>query len=288
MKVAVIGANGQLGSDLLRAGLKYSNVELIPLTRKELDITVREQVYEVFKSIKPDFVINTAAFHKTDLCEIETSKAFKINTEGVKNLVETCTELNTALVHISTDYVFDGKKLKEKKPYVESDKPNPINIYGISKYAGELIVQNYLEKFYVVRVASLFGRRGASGKGGNFVYTILEKAKKGEELKVIDDIYMSPTYTYDASKEIWNLILNEKPYGIYHITNTGYCSWYEFAFKILEFANIKTRIKPVKHTEFKMKAKRPLWSPLNSEKYISMPHWENALHRFIQSIIDNL
>ena len=190
------------------------------------------------------------------------------------------------LIHISTDYVFDGKKLKEKKPYVESDKPNPINIYGISKYAGELIVQNYLEKFYIVRVASLFGKRVASGKGGNFVYAILEKAKKGEELKVIDDIYMSPTYTYDASKKIWNLILKEKPYGVYHITNAGYCSWYEFASKILELANIKVRIKPVKHTEFKMKAKRPLWSPLNSEKGISMPYWEDALKRFLSDILN--
>jgi len=279
MKIALIGANGQLGNDLIRTA--PSNVELFALTRKELDITSKQNVETVLENLKPDIVINTSAYVKVDKAEEEIDEAFKVNTIGVKYLIEICQKLKITLLHISTDYVFDGKKGKIKEPYYENDQPNPLNVYGISKLAGEIIIKNYLKKFYIIRVASLFGKAGASGKGGNFVYTILEKAKKGEPLKVIDDIIMSPTYTYDAAKEIWHIILKEKPYGIYHVTNKGFCSWYEFAVKILEIAKIKADIKPVKHTEFKTKAKRPLWSPLESKKGIELPPWEDALKRFI-------
>jgi len=280
MKVVLIGANGQLGSDLRRTA--PSNVKLFSLTRKELDITLKTDVETILENLKPDIVINTSAYVKVDKAEEEIDEAFKVNAIGVKYLVEICEKLKITLLHISTDYVFDGKKGKLKEPYYESDQANPLNVYGISKLAGEIIIRNYLEKFYIVRVASLFGKAGASGKGGNFVYTILNKAKKGEPIKVVNDIFMSPTYTYDAAKEIWNILLEGKPYGIYHVTNKGFCSWYEFAVKILEIANIRVDIKPVKHTEFKMKAKRPLWSPLESEKGIELPPWEEALERFIK------
>ncbi len=282
MKVVLIGANGQLGSDLRRTA--PSNVKLFTLTRKELDITLKTEVKTVLENLKPDIVINTSAYVKVDKAEEEIDEAFKVNAIGVKHLSETCEKLKITLLHISTDYVFDGKKGKLKKPYYESDQTNPINIYGISKLAGEMVIKNYLEKFYIIRVASLFGKAGASGKGGNFVYTILNKAKKGEPIKVVNDIFMSPTYTYDAAKEIWNILLEEKPYGIYHVTNKGFCSWYEFAVKILEIANLKVDIKPVKHTEFKMKAKRPLWSPLASKKGVELSSWENALERFLKEI----
>ncbi len=282
MKVALIGANGQLGSDLIATVPKKIN--LIPLKRADMDVTVREQVEEVITSLRPDFILNTSAYVKVDLAEEEPEKAFLVNSVGVKNLAEVCRKTGAVLVHISTDYVFDGKKIEKKEPYTEEDTPNPINIYGVSKYAGELIVRNYLEKFYIIRVASLYGKAGASGKGGNFVYTILSKAKSGKPLKVIDDIFMSPTYTYDAAQKIWEIIIGEKPYGVYHVTNSGYCSWYEFAIKILEYADLKTDIKPVKHTEFKTKAKRPLWSPLMSVRGIELRKWDEALKDFIDKL----
>lgn len=282
MKVALIGANGQLGSDLIATVPKRIN--LIPLRRADMDVTVKEQVEEIITNIHPDLVLNTSAYVKVDLAEDEPDKAFLVNAVGIKNLVDACQKTGAILLHVSTDYVFDGKKIDLKEPYTEEDKPNPINIYGISKYAGELIVQNYLERYYMIRVASLYGKAGASGKGGNFVYTILNKAERGEPLKVVDDIYMSPTYTYDAAQKIWEVILEEKPYGIYHVTNSGHCSWYEFAIKILEYAGLEADIKPVKHTELKTKAKRPLWSPLESIKSVKMRGWKEALRDFIEKI----
>ncbi|QJA05888.1 dTDP-4-dehydrorhamnose reductase [Thermosulfurimonas marina] len=286
MKVVVIGASGQLGQDIVNA--KPGLVKLVGLTHSDIEITDKDSVFSVLTSLEPDVIINTAAFHKTDLCEDEPEKAFFINAVGVKNLVEVCKSMDSILVHISTDYVFDGAKITEKEPYTEEDLPNPINIYGISKYAGELIVKNYLDKYYIVRVASLYGKAGASGKGGNFVYTILKKAKAGEPLRVVDDIFMSPTYTLDAAREIWKLILEERPFGTYHVTNLGYCSWYEFAKKILEYAGVDASIEPVKHTEFKTKAKRPLWSPLKSVKGIELRPWEEALKEFIGGVSTQL
>jgi dTDP-4-dehydrorhamnose reductase len=283
MKVAVIGANGQLGSDLVRT--KPQGVELISLTHRDIEISNLNSVMETFKSLKTDAVINTAAFHKTDLCEDKPKEAFKVNSVGLKYLAEAANTYGFILVHISTDYVFDGKKGELKEPYYESDLPNPLNVYGISKLSGEFLVKNYLERYYIVRVASLFGKAGASGKGGNFVYTILNRAKTKQPLKIVDDIYMSPTYTFDAAKEIWKLLLDKRDFGIYHITNSGFCSWFEFAREILKIAHINTDIQSVSHKEFKTKAKRPLWSPLASEKGVNLPHWRDALERFIKELI---
>ena len=287
MKVAIIGSRGQLGQDLVRTA--PSEVELATFTHGDFDITDRTDVFDFLAGEERfNVVINTAAFHKTDLCEDEPEKAFLVNAVGVKNLAEACRKADTVLIHISTDYVFDGSKLEEKKPYYEEDTPNPINIYGISKLAGEYIVRNYLEKYYIVRSSSLYGVAGASGKGGNFPYTILKKAKAGEKLRVVDDIYMVPTHTYDLAEGIWRLVLEGYPYGTYHITHTGYCSWYEFARKILEFAGIEADIEPVKHTEFSTKARRPLWSVLETKKGIDLGPWEEGLEKFINHALKSL
>ncbi len=283
MKVGIIGSNGQLGQDLIKTAPE--NVEVIPFTRSDFDITDRSRVLEYIGNNKIcDVVINTAAFHKTDACEDEPDKAFLVNTIAVKNLVDACILSGAVLVHISTDYVFDGKKLDMKEPYYEDDEPNPINIYGISKYAGEIIIRNYLERYYIVRSSSLYGVAGASGKGGNFPYTILKKAKAGETLKIVDDIFMVPTHTYNLAEGIWKLIVEEHPYGIYHITHSGYCSWYEFAKKIIELVGIEANIKPVKHTEFPTKARRPLWSVLGTKKGVNIGHWEEGVEEFIKKI----
>ncbi len=287
MKVAIIGSRGQLGQDLVRTA--PSGVELTTFTHGDFDITDREDVLDFLAGEERfDAVVNTAAFHKTDLCEDEPQKAFLVNAVGVKNLVEACRKAGTVLIHISTDYVFDGGKISEKEPYYEDDTPNPINVYGISKLAGEHIVRNYLEKYYIVRSSSLYGIAGASGKGGNFPYTILRKAKAGEKLKVVDDIYMVPTHTYDLAEGIWRLISEGHPYGTYHITHKGYCSWYEFAKKILELARIETQIEPVRHTEFPTKARRPLWSVLGTKKGIELSRWEEGLERFFSMLSEGL
>ena len=285
MRVAVIGSNGQLGQDLLRTA--PAKVEVIPFTRKDFDITDRAKVFENLAGGRTiDVVINTAAFHKTDACEEEPDKAFLVNSAGVKNIVDACALSGAVLIHISTDYVFDGRKLESREPYFEDDEPNPINIYGISKYAGEVIIRNYLEKYYIVRSSSLYGVAGASGKGGNFAYTIIKKARAGEPIKVVDDIFMVPTHTKDLAEAIWKLIINDFPYGIYHITHNGYCSWYEFAKKILKYSGIKANIEPVKHTEFPTRAKRPLWSVLATKKgNIEMCHWEEGLSKFLRIVL---
>ncbi len=281
MKIAIVGSRGQLGQDLVRTA--PSEAELTTFTHGDFDITDREDVFDFLAGEERfDVVINTAAFHKTDLCEDEPQKAFLVNAVGVKNLAEACEKTGSVLVHISTDYVFDGRKLSKREPYYEEDTPNPINIYGVSKLAGEHIVRNYLERHYIVRSSSLYGVAGASGKGGNFPYTILRKAKAGEKLRVVDDIYMVPTHTYDLAQGIWRLVLENHPYGTYHITHTGCCSWYEFAKKILELAGIDADIVPVKHTEFPTKARRPLWSVLGTRKGIELCPWEEGLERFIK------
>ena len=280
MKVALIGANGQLGTDIRNT--KPKNVEILPLTRKELDITNKDKVFSLLKELSPDVIINTAAFHKTDECEEKEDLAFKVNTIAVKYLAEVSASINTKLVHISTDYVFDGKKLGKKEPYFESDTPNPINIYGLSKYAGEKTVINYADDYLIVRISSVFGKAGASGKGGNFVYTILKLAKEKDTLRVINDIFMSPTYTRDAAEAIWKLILEESPSGIYHSANDGICSWYEFAKEIIDLSGLKINLEPISHSFYSFKAKRPLWSPLASEKGVKLRHWKEALVDFLK------
>ena len=200
-----------------------------------------------------------------------------------KNVALACERIDATNVYISTDYIFDGTK---SKPYVESDLPNPINTYGLSKYAGEIFTRNYSSKYYIVRVASLFGVTGARGKGGNFVETMIQKAKSGGEIKVVDDIIISPTYTRDAAIAIKEIIGKKLHYGIYHATNSGACSWYEFACAILDFINFDIVIKPVKSRAMNLVAPRPKNSSLESkklEKYgIRLKNWRSALKDYLK------
>ncbi len=280
LKVALIGPAGQLGTEIVAS--KPGEVELVPLGRNALDITRPGEAESVLITLRPDVIINTAAYVRVDDAEDEAEEAFRVNALGVKYLAMAAKKTGAVLVHISTDYVFDGGK--KPSPYNEDDAPNPLNTYGISKYAGELYVANFTGSHYIVRLAGLYGRAGASGKGGNFVYTILNKAKKGEPMKIVDDIHMSPTNAADAAREIWRLITEERPFGLYHASNGGVCSWYEFAVKIAELAGLKADITPVPHTAYKTKARRPLWSPLESERGIRPRDWEDALKDFIGSL----
>ncbi len=279
MKVLIFGAYGQLGSDLRKT--TPHNIELIAPKRAEVDVTNPKVLKEFFNSIFPDVLINCSAYVKVDQAEDEPDDAFKVNAVSLKYIIQSL-QNEPKIIHISTDYVFDGKKQGE--PYYEDDSANPINIYGLSKYAGELILKNYYEKHYIIRSSSLYGVAGASGKGGNFVYTILKKAKAGEKIRVVNDIFMVPTHTLKLASAIWRLALNDYPFGIYHITHKGYCSWYEFAKTILEVAGVSAEIEPIKSDEFPMKAKRPLWSVLGTKKGIELCHWREGLESFFQNL----
>ncbi|MBC7128953.1 MAG: dTDP-4-dehydrorhamnose reductase [Thermoplasmatales archaeon] len=278
MKVAIIGAKGQLGSDIA----KEFGEDAIPLTHEEVEVTNLEGL-KILKEIKPDTVINTAAFHKVDDCEVYPEKTFNVNTFGAYNVAKICNEIDAINVYISTDFVFDGRK---KEPYTEEDIPNPINIYGISKYGGEIITCNYSKKYYVIRVASLYGKAGASGKGGNFVNNMIKKANNKEPINVVDDIIMSPTYTKDVAVTLKKFLDIEPSFGIYHMVNNGFCSWYEFAKKIFEIMEMDIKVNPIKSDQLKLIAKRPLFSALKNKKIekigLKMPDWEDALKRYIK------
>ncbi|MCS7232018.1 MAG: dTDP-4-dehydrorhamnose reductase [Elusimicrobiota bacterium] len=281
MKIVVFGGRGQLGNDVFLTVPK--NVELIVPLKEEVDVGNRDQVVRFAKKVgSVDFVFYLAGYVKVDLAEEELYEVFKVNTFGIKNVIEFF--YTTPVVYISTDYVFDGSK--EGEPYYEDDIPNPINIYGISKYAGELIVKSYVNKYYIVRTASLFGKLPSKGKGTNFVYTILNKLENNETIKVVNDVFMSPTYTFDLAKSIWELVERQYPYGVYHITNSGYCSWYEFAKYIAQYAGfVESKIYPVSSMEFSAKAKRPKWSVLGSRNFPQIRGWQQALKEFIESIL---
>jgi dTDP-4-dehydrorhamnose reductase len=281
MKIAVIGANGQLGFDLVKA-FKNTQHEIFPLTHTDIDVTDFKLTEEIFKNIQPEAVINCAAYVRVDDAEVFGDKAFAVNALGARNTALICKDLDSILVYISTDYVFDGRK---KQPYTEEDIPNPLNVYGNSKLAGEYFVRNTLEKHYIIRTSSLFGIAGASGKGGNFVETMIKKACNKEEIKVVEDMIMSLTYTRDAADLIRNILMKKLPSGIYHVANGGQCSWYEFARAIFEMLNMDAGLSPMKTDLLQSKARRPLFSPLVSVKLkkhgLEMERWEDALKRYL-------
>ena len=281
MKILLIGADGQLGVDLAKV---LSKEELISLTISDLDITKKEPVFEILKKYKPAIVINTAAFNDTKLAEEEPYKAFDVNVLGVKYLADACKSIDATLVHISTDYVFDGKS---KKPYTEEDLPSPLNAYGISKLAGEGCVKPGLEKYFIIRTSGLYGTAGCLGKGGtNFVENMLKRAQEDKPIKIVTDEILTPTYSLDLAHKIAELI-KTKHYGLYHITNNGQCSWYEFAKEIFKLAGIKIEIKPALSKEFKSKIERPKYSVLTNANLQKLGlddlrPWNKALEAYLK------
>jgi dTDP-4-dehydrorhamnose reductase len=277
MRVAVIGSTGQLGSDISAV----FGEDALSLSHEEIEVKDIESCRRTLKDV--DVVINCAAYVKVDESEDNPEEAFMVNAIGARNVALVCNEKQMKDVYISTDFVFDGKK---KEPYHEDDNPNPINTYGLSKYGGELFTRNYCAKFYIMRSSSLYGKKGARGKGGNFVEWMVEKANNNEIIKVVNDVVMSPTYTKDAAEMIKNIIKKELPYGIYHVTNQGYCSWFDFAKKIFEFLDIDAKLFPIKSNELDRKAKRPKFSALESTKLNSfglrMRDWEDALKDYLK------
>jgi dTDP-4-dehydrorhamnose reductase len=278
MKIAVIGSTGQLGTDLMKT--LNDGHEVIGLAHKDIEVADYDSCL-ILKKHKPDIVVNTAAFHKTDQCEEEPLKTFSVNALGARNVAMITKEIGATAVFISTDYVFDGSK---KEPYTEDDFPSPINTYGISKLAAEHFTRQN-PKHYIIRIASVFGKAGASGKGGNFVETMIAKAKKDESITVIDDMWMSPTYTKDAASLLKGILELQLPFGVYHATNKGYCSWYQFAQEIFQLTGLNPALAPIKTEQLTLKARRPRFSALTSTKLsrynLEPREWQKALRAYL-------
>ena len=282
MKVLVTGASGQLGTDLCEV---LRDFELIPLTHKDIEINDMDSVKQAFNKYKPDIIVNTAAYVRVDDCEDEKEKAFKVNALGARNVAVVAQELGARLVHLSTDYVFGGEDESRTTPYTEFDTPVPLSIYGKSKLAGENLVRHFCLRHFIVRASGLFGVAGSSGKGGNFIETMLRLARERDELKVVNDQVFSPTYTGDLARKIAQLMATEY-YGIFHITNKGTCSWYKFTAEIVKLAGIKTPVVPITSDQYPQKARRPCYSVLdNSHLRLlgmdDMRHWQEALKDYL-------
>ena len=282
MKVAVIGANGQLGTDLCKV-LKPS--DLIPLTHKDIEITDMQSVKQVFSRYKPDIIINTAAYVRVDDCETDQNKAFSVNALGARNVAVVAQQLGAKLFHFSTDYVFGGESEPRSIPYTEFDTPVPVSVYGKSKLAGENFVRHLCTRYFIIRSSGLFGIAGASGKDGNFVETMIKLARERDELRVVNDQLCSPTYTSDLASKIVELMGTEY-YGIFHITNKGSCSWYEFTKEILRQAGLNTPVIPISSEQYIQKARRPGYSVLDNYHLRllgldDMPTWQEALNNYM-------
>jgi dTDP-4-dehydrorhamnose reductase len=278
MKILVSGANGQLGQDVVK--ILGTNHEVHGLGREQLDITNEHQCLEILESLKPDVVIHSAAYTAVDLAEKEEDLAYKINAFGTRNLAIAAEKFGTKFCYISTDYVFDGTGTK---PYREYDNTNPQSIYGKSKRAGEHLVQTLSSKYFIVRTSWVYGLYGA-----NFVKTMLKLAQDRDSLKVVNDQFGSPTYTVDLANFLEQLIQTER-YGIYHASNSGICSWFDFANAIFEESGKKMFVEPCSTEEFPRPAPRPRYSAMEhmairANGFEDLRPWREGLQAFLEEL----
>lgn len=282
MRVAVLGSTGQLGQDLVKMLQQSGKFDVTSLGHDEADCTEAASIRKAVVHARPQALINCAAFVRVDDCEDHAHDAVEVNALGALNVARACAEVDATCVHVSTDYVFDGAK---NRAYVESDVTFPINVYGVSKLAGELLVRQTAPRSLIFRVASLFGKFGARGKGGNFVETILQKARKGEALRVVDDIRISPTYTRNAARVLCELLQDDVT-GVIHSANAGSCTWYDFARAALELCRLDVPVEAVSSSAYPTRARRPRNSALASERLpdllsTPMPSWQDALRGYL-------
>ena len=274
MRILITGSTGQLGRELVKV---LGEEELITPTRDKTDIR-DPSIIKTIVELEPKIIIHTAAYTDVDGCEINIELAWETNSNGTKYMAKAAAELQATLFYISTDYVFDGTK---KEAYLESDQPNPLNIYGKSKLSGENFVQDICPKFFIIRTSWLY-----SNSGKNFVNTILDLAKVKEEIKVVNDQIGSPTYAKDLANTVKRLMSNDD-YGIYHASGEGECSWYDFAKQLLTLGGFDTKLIPISTREIARPAKRPSYSALKNLKLgklgIIMPSWEQALETFFST-----
>ena len=274
--ILVTGSTGQLGSDVVKELLKRGYSTLSP-NRSEFNLCSEDSIRNYILNSNCEAIVHCAAYTQVDKAEDEKDLCIKINTTATKHIVKCAKILDIPMIYISTDYVFDGTKDGE---YTENDETNPINIYGESKLAGEKYVQEILDKYYIVRTSWVFNIYGK-----NFIETMLRLSKANNQLSIVNDQIGSPTYTKDLSRLLVDMLETSK-YGLYHATNEGYCSWYEFANTIFKLANINIDIKAINSNEYASRAKRPLNSKLSKDKLIEygfkpLPHWEDALKDYL-------
>jgi len=285
MNITIIGCNGQLGHDMVSACAAEGHRTQC-IDRPDIDITDRALTEKKVREADTECIINCSAYTAVDACETNEKTAYAINADGVANIARAAKLTGASVVHISTDYVFDGTKTI---PYVETDAANPQSVYGKSKLAGENYLMSILDKHYIFRIAWLYGKHGA-----NFVKTIRtlarQRAQKRQPLFVVNDQLGAPTCTKDVCRQVLTL-LSRRPdqYGLYHCSNKGICSWYEFACYIVKMFNIDAEIKPCTTAEFPRPAQRPAFSVLENHRLVSlgihiMPHWKEAFNRFIKEI----
>lgn len=280
MKVLVTGVGGQLGHDVVRE-LEQRGHEVTGVGREEMDITDAEKVRKVIRDCVPDAVIHCSAYTAVDRAEDEADQCRKVNVEGTKNIAEICAELDCKIIYISTDFVFSGEG---ERPWETDDAAGPISVYGRTKYEGEDEVKSRLDKFFIVRISWVFGKNG-----NNFVKTMLRIGKENGAVKVVDDQIGSPTYTRDMAVLLADMVQTEK-YGVYHASNEGFCSWYEFAKEIFRLAGMdEVSVTPITSDQFPAKAKRPFNSRMSKEKLVKegfnkLPSWQDALKRYLQEL----
>lgn len=277
MRVLVTGAKGQLGFDVMNELEKRGHVG-IGVDVEEMDITNPDIVDKVITESKVDVVMHGAAYTAVDAAEDNVELCRKINAYGTENVAKVCKKLDIPMVYISTDYVFNGQGTR---PWEPDDERHPLNVYGQSKYEGELAVQDNLDKFFIIRIAWVFGVNGK-----NFIKTMLNLAKNHDTLSVVNDQTGSPTYTYDLARLLVDMMETDK-YGFYHATNEGLCTWYEFALEIFRQAGVDVKVVPVTSEEFQAKAKRPSNSRMNKDKldvmgFERLPSWQDALARYLE------
>ncbi|MBE5979231.1 MAG: dTDP-4-dehydrorhamnose reductase [Paenibacillaceae bacterium] len=279
MKVLVTGVKGQLGYDVVNE-LKKRGHEAVGVDIEEMDITDEESVNRVIREAAPDSVIHCAAYTAVDAAEDNEELCRAVNARGTGNIARVCKVLDIPMMYISTDYVFNGQGTR---PWEPDDQREPLNIYGQTKYEGELEVEENLKKYFIVRIAWVFGVNGK-----NFIKTMLNLGKTRDKLSVVADQIGSPTYTFDLARLLVDMIETEK-YGRYHATNEGLCSWYDFACEIFKQSGMNVTVEPVTSDQFPVKAKRPMNSRISKDKLIEngfqpLPSWQDALRRYLTEI----
>lgn len=281
MKILVTGVKGQLGYDVVQEG-ESRGLEMLGTDVDNMDITDAGQVKRVIKEYKPDALIHCAAYTAVDAAEDNQELCRKINVDGTRNIAEVCKDMDIPMMYFSTDYIFDGQG---ENFWKEDDPKKPLNVYGQTKYEGELAVQELVEKYFILRISWVFGVNG-----NNFIKTMLRVGPQRGEVGVVADQIGSPTYTYDLAKLIIDMIQTDK-YGAYHVTNEGICSWYEFACEIFKQANLDVKVNPLTTAEYPAKAVRPFNSRMSKDKLINagfemLPDWQDALKRCLNLILE--
>ena len=282
MKVAVIGAPGQLGQDLMRV----FDEDAVGFAHQDLDVTDEARVASAISSAEPDWVLNTAAFHRVDDCELDPTSTFAVNAVGALNVARAAADVGSGVVFYSTDYVFGGEDRERDHPYEEGDSPHPLSVYGASKVAGEQLVAQANPRHLLVRSAGLYGT-ATSRKGWTFPELMLNKARTDGFVRVVTDQVLSPTFTADLALKTKELIEHDAV-GLFHLTNDGECSWYEFARGAFDLAGVEAEMEPIESGQLRQRARRPSYSALTTARLQNMGlsplrPWKEALSDYLRT-----